>query len=217
MSPIPGVADDEHHREPGLRSRLRRALDVRDIVRGQQGELLGVVGRVEVVLVDRLLPDDRVEVEAALGHARTRRHRGVALRVHEDVALLVRFGVEEARHEHRRPAEGRPRLPVVLREAEEVAGRPDADHVDAERLPQVGRDLAEHLEGLGDLHRRPRRIEAERLPEQVDGVDVHPRRRGGAEVERHPVGLGVRERGVDPLARGHGPGVGRDGRHALGL
>ena len=63
-----------------------------------------------------------------------------------------------------------------------------------------GRDLAEHLERLGDLHRRSGRIEAERLTEQVDRVDVHPRRRPRAEVERNTIGLGMREGALDPLA-----------------
>jgi hypothetical protein len=61
-----------------------------------------------------------------------------------------------------------------LGEAEEVVQRADAHHVDSERLDQVGGDLAEHLERLRHLHRRSRRVEAERLAEQVDGIDVHP-------------------------------------------
>jgi hypothetical protein len=78
-----------------------------------------------------------------------------------------------------------------LREPEEVGGRPDTDDIHSQRLAQVGRDLAEHLERLRDLHRRPRQVESERLAEQVDGVNVHPGRGGGAKVERHAIRLDV--------------------------
>ena len=64
-------------------------------------ELLAPLLGVEVVLVDRLLPHDRVEVVAALRQAGGGRGGAVALRVDERVALRVHVDLEVARDERR--------------------------------------------------------------------------------------------------------------------
>ena len=67
-------------------ARRRRAARPRgemgQVVVGDRAELLQVVLDVELVVVDRLLADDGVEVEAALGHAAAGRRRAVALGIH---------------------------------------------------------------------------------------------------------------------------------------
>ena len=83
----------------------------------------------------------------------------------------------------------------LVLEAEERLGAAQADHVHAQRLLQVGGDLAEHLVGLGHFDRRAGRIELQRLAELVHAADVHARHR------RWRPGPG----GRDPVVDGSGP------------
>jgi hypothetical protein len=69
-----GVADDEHDRLALRREPLRLVFHMHEIGLREERELLGVVRRIEVLLVERPLTGDRVEVEAAARHACTRRH-----------------------------------------------------------------------------------------------------------------------------------------------
>ena len=85
-----------------------------------------------------------------------------------------------------------------------VFGAAQADHVHAQGIHQVGRDLAEHLVGLDHLDRRARRVEPQRLAQLVDGADVHAGDRAGAQVQRHAVRLLVVQGGFDALAGVHG-------------
>ena len=87
---------------------------------------------------------------------------------------------------------------------------PEADHVDAQGVQQVGGDLAEHLVGLDHLDRRAGRVEPQRLAELVDGADVHAGDGAAAEVQRDAVGLRVGERALDALARARPAGGSRD-------
>ena len=54
---------------------------------------------------------------------------------------------------------------------------------------QVGLDLAQHLVRLDDLDRRARRVQPQRLPQQVDGTHVHARGGAAAQVQRDTVGF----------------------------
>ena len=174
---------------------------------GDRAELLQVVLDVQLLVVDRLLADDGVEVEAALGHSAAGRRRAVALGIHEDVAVGLRLGVEAAGHQHRRAVEGGPRLPVLVLEAEQRLGAAQADHVHPQRLLQVGGDLAEHLVGLGHFDRRAGRVELQCLAELVHAADVHARHGTGAEVQGDAVRLLMVQGRFDALARVHASGL----------
>ena len=86
----------------------------------EQRELLQVVFRIQLVLVDRLLADDRVEEVAGLRHAAAGRHRRVALRVHVSIAVFVSRHIELAGHQHFGAVVHRERLPVGLLRAEDT-------------------------------------------------------------------------------------------------
>ncbi len=180
---------------------------------GDRAEFLEVVLDVELFVVDRRLADDGVEVESALGHPPAGRQRVVALGIHEDVAVWFRLGVEAAGDEDRRAVEGGPRLPVVVAEAEERLGPAQSDGVHAQRVEQVGGDLAQHLIGLDDFDRRARRIELQCLAEPIHAADVHARGRGGAEVQGDAVRLLVIDGGFNALSGVHGHYCLRQGRN----
>ncbi len=150
---------------------------------GDGAELLEVISDVEMGVVEGRLADDRIEVETALGHASGRRGRFVALGVHEDVAGRLGLGVETLGDEDGRAVEEDPRLPVFIGETEEIPRADEADHVDADRVEEVGGDLAEHLIGLDDADGRAGGVEAEGLAEEVDRGDVHAGDRGAALIE----------------------------------
>ncbi len=171
---------------------------------GDRAELLQIVLDVQFGVVDRLLADDRVEIEPALGHPPAGLQRAVVLGIHEDVAAGLGPGVEAAGHQHGRAVEGGPRLPVLILEAEERLGPAQADHVHAQGVLQVGGDFAQHLIRLDDFDRRARRVELQCLPEPVHAADVHPGDGAAAEVQGNVVGLLMVQGGFDALAGVHG-------------
>ena len=83
-------------------------------------------------------------------------------------------------------------------------GAGQAHHVDAQGVEQVGRDLAEHLVGLGHLDRRAGRIELQGLAQLIDALTCMPVTGAGPEVQGHVVGLLVAEGRFDALAGVHG-------------
>ena len=156
-----------------------------------------------VVVVDRLLAGDAVEIEPALGHPSAGRNARVALGIEQDVAVGVGHGVEPFGHEHGRAVEGGPRLPAGVLEAEHVPPPAQGNDVHPQGLLQIGGDLAQHLIRLDDLDRRARRVESQRLAELVHAADLHARDGACTQVQRHVVGLFVVQGGFDTLTRIH--------------
>ena len=160
-----------------------------------RAELLEVVLDVQLVVVDRLLADDRVEVEPALGHPAARRHRLVALGIHEDVAVGLGHGVEAARA----PAPACRRRwsrasSPCSRSRTWSAGRPGRRRRPPGR--RAGRARSRRASGRArHFDRRARRVEAQGLAELVDAADVHARDRAWRR--------GPGEHG--PVAGGSGP------------
>jgi len=186
------------------RQPVRLAREMLQGVVAHRAELFQVVLHVQLLVVDRLLTHDRVEVVAPLGHAPAGRHRAVALGIHEDVAVGLGRGVEGPGHEHRRAVEERPGLPVLVFEAEHRLLAAQSQHVHAQGLDQVRGDLAQHLVGLDHLDRRARPVQTQGLAQLVHRADVHSGDRAGAEVEWHVIGLLVVQCLEDALARVHG-------------
>ena len=72
------------------------------------------------------------------------------------------------------PSKNVQRLPALVPEAKQGLAAAQPDHVHPERVQQIGRDLAQHLVRLDDLHRRAGRVELQRLPQQVDRCACMP-------------------------------------------
>ena len=94
-------------------------------------ELLQVVGRIEISVLEWFLARDRVEIEPCGGHARAGWCRAVSLRIHEQIPIWFGFSGELAGDEHRRAVECRPRFPVLVAKAVDVGRQSDSDGVDA--------------------------------------------------------------------------------------
>ena len=175
----------------------RVLLDSIELGLGQRLVLLRVVLGVEMVEVDRLLPDDRIEEEPVLRHVPARRRARVTLGIDQRAALLrLDADAEPFRHEHLEPIEG-PGLPVAVLEAEHVGAAEQRRDVDADRVLEVVLDQAEHLVRLDDLHRPL--LEAVIVPELGDAAHMHAGHRRSAEVHRHAVGRAMVDRVDDPL------------------
>ncbi len=134
---------------PRLRHIFR---DLVEVARGERLELFQIVFRIQSLLVDGRLADNRVEEKAAFGHAPAGRHAAIPFRVNESVAGAVDVEFEAAANENLHAVEA-PRLPVLIAESEHVAAPVDALHIDPHRLLQVLIDHAEHLVRLVNLHR----------------------------------------------------------------
>ncbi len=120
---------------------IRLRGEVLQVLVAHRAELFQVVLRIEAILVDRLLANNRIEIVPALGHPAAGRRRTVALGIHEDVAVGLGLGVKIAGDEHRSAVEQRPWLPIRIFISEHVFPPPDADRVDAEGFHQVWTDL----------------------------------------------------------------------------
>ncbi len=127
------------------------ALVVGEVGVGEWGELFGVFGGVEGVVVDGVLSDDGVEEVSAFGHSAGGWDGGVAFGVDEEIAIGVGGGVEVFGDEDLSAIEEGEGLEVLVFEAEEVFAWGDADDVDAEGEAELVVDLAEHLVGFDDL------------------------------------------------------------------
>ncbi len=115
-------------------------------------ELLEVVLHIEVVLIDVILPDDRVEEITGARHVAAGRCRAVALRI--DVGAIRAFiDLEVAGNQHVLSPRSAPWLPVLVDEAEDGAVGKHRSGIDAHRVEQVVLDEAEHLVGFADFHR----------------------------------------------------------------
>jgi len=101
---------------------LRFALEMRQLGVGDRAEFLQVVLDVQVIVVDRLLAHDGVEVEASPGHSPAGWGRAIVLGVLQDVPVRLRLGVEAAGDEQRGAVVKRPGLPVAGMVAEECPG-----------------------------------------------------------------------------------------------
>ena len=143
--------------------------------------------RVQLRLVDRLLPDDGVEVVPAAGHVTRWRGGAVALGVLHDVAVGLHVVLEMARHLHLRAVEHPERFPVLVSIAEHGGGKLDAEGVHAQRLLHRLLDLREHLVGV--VHANGAGRDAQRLlqPRVSAGLDAGDQ--GAAQVQRRPVRL----------------------------
>src|ERR1039458_9969420 len=146
-----------------------------------------IVGRIELLFFERLLPDDGVEEIPAVGHAGARGVGAVAERVQEGVAALVNGDVEPARHQHFRAVVQPEWLPVFRRESETRHSPVYALGIDAQRELQVFVDFTQHLSGVDDLHGSLFQPEIVAQRQDATGVDTGHRR--AAEVHRNPVWL----------------------------
>ena len=167
---------------------------------GNNAEFFQIVFNPQVLILERLLPDDDIEVEPPLRHAAGGRRGAIALRVKKQVAVRLRLGIKPGRHQRRRAAEGFPLFPSFQREAE---CRPRAAHaggVNGQGVEEIGLDFTEHLERLDDFDGRARRIQVERLAQTVNGVDVHARHRGRAQVKGNAVRFLVLQGEANSLA-----------------
>ena len=117
----------------------------------EQPELLQVVLRVQLVLVDRILANHGVEEVSARRHAAAGRRRRVAFGIDVRVAGFVLGDDEVAGDEHLGAVVQRERLPAAGHGAEQRLAAGDADDVDAQRGPQFVVHFAQHLVRLDHL------------------------------------------------------------------
>ena len=103
---------------------------------GDRAELLQVVRRIELLVVDFRLPDDGVEEGAAQRHASAGRGRFIALGIDQDVAVRLGRDAEIAGHQHIQAVEI-PRFPVGGGKAEHRLARKHAGHVEPHGRAQI--------------------------------------------------------------------------------
>jgi len=149
-----------------------------------------------LVLVERLLADDRVEEISALGHPGAGRRRRVALGIHQQIAgSVLDRRVEIVGHQHFGPVEQGERFPTRLVGAQQRFAAQHADHVGAQRLAQRIVHLAQHLVRLDHLD-SPETVPQHRPAKLVHHRHMDPRDEAGAEVDANPVGLAMLKRGL---------------------
>src|SRR5512137_2182135 len=78
-----------HDRTSGAACALRLCLKVVEFLSGDGDELFQIIPRVESLLVDRYLSDDRVEEMTSFGHPGARPRGEITLRVEKRIAVLV--------------------------------------------------------------------------------------------------------------------------------
>ena len=163
-------------------------------------KLLGVVGRVQLRVVQRCLADDGIEEMPTRWHPAAGRHGTVVAGPLEQVAVGLVLGVEILRHQHGRAVGKLPFLELRLRKAEHGPGAVEADRIDAQRGLQIGGDLPEHLVDLDHLDRRAGLVQPEGLPKFIDHADVDAGLEAAAEIHRELVRLPVGAGGEDAFA-----------------
>ena len=176
-----------------------------DVLRVEQAEFLKVVFRVQMVLVDGFLADERVEEISALGHVRRGRRAEIAFRIGQPPTIFGGRDIEVARHQTRRPVKQRERLPVADFITENILARPDADDIHRQRRLKFRVHLGQHLIGFMHAGRGGAGAD-EPLLELVDDGGVDAGDPGAAEVDANPVGLAVIEGGDEAFAGGHDVG-----------
>ena len=182
---------------PVLTARASASIAV-ELQVGQKSVLLGVVFRIEIVRVDRLLANDRIEEVAVLRHMPARTRAPVSLGIDQDPALLgLDRHPEILRHEHFEAVEG-PWLPVAVLEAEHVGAAHERRHVDADRLLEVVLDQPQHLVGLAHLHQPL--LEAVMVSQCGDAAHMHAGDGGAAEIDRQAIRLAMIDRVENALA-----------------
>ena len=174
-------------------------LVIGDVLRRKQAEFLKVVLRVQIVLVNRLLPDQRVKKVSAFGHVCRRRRGEVALGIHQPAAIRRGRDIEVARDQAGRAIEERERLPAGRFVTENVLARPDANDIHAERRPEFGVHLGQHLVGFVNARRRGGWPD-QPLLELVDDGGVNAGDPSASEVHADPVGLAVVQSGGEAFA-----------------
>ena len=132
-----------------------------------------IVFDVQGAFVNGGLAHNRIKIEPALRHSGAGGNRLVTVRVHQDVSVLVRFGVKVPGNQHRRAFESRPGFPALVLETELRGWFCEPRHVDSERLHQIGLDFPQHLTRLHDFDGRSRLVEMERLAKFVNRVNMH--------------------------------------------
>lgn len=119
----------------------------------EQAELFEVVRWVQIIFVQRLLADNRVEEVTALGHVAGRRHAHVAFGISMPAAVGRGRDVEIGRHLHRRAVEQRERFPAADLVAENIFARPDADDIPAQR--RARKSAIEVMRDVWNIHGVP--------------------------------------------------------------
>ena len=182
---------------------LRFNLEVFQIRIGDGPELFEVIFHIQFCIVDGILPGDAVEIEPALGQPAAGRNRLVPFRVHQDVAVRVRLGIETLGNQDRRARKSGPRFPAFVPESEHVGELAQAHHIHSQRLSQVRPDLSQHLVRLNHLDRRARLVQSQGLAQGVDRVHLHPGHSAGAQVQWNAVGFLVLKSKTYSFSRSH--------------
>jgi hypothetical protein len=168
-------------RGPGF---FRPGLEIVEVRVGDRPELLHVVGRVELVLLDRRLADDGVEEVSVLGQPARRRCGAIALGEDQGVALGIPDRLEMGRHQD---------FGTVV----QSPGRPAFVAVAEHRLL----DQSEHLIWLVDFDRTA--LQAVALAQRDDDLGVDAGDGRSSEIDGNAVGLLVGQGGENSLLAGH--------------
>src|SRR5208337_2314979 len=134
----------------------------------ERTELFQVILHFEIALVDGELTENRVEVQPPLRHPSTGLGGAVSLRVHEEISIRLRSGVESLRHQGRSAIKRLPLLPSFQLESKGSARACQPDGVNSQCLDQIELDLAQHLQWLNDLHWGAGGVECKGLAKLVD-------------------------------------------------
>ena len=166
---------------------LRLSAEVLQLLIAEGAELLQVILHPQLVLLNRRLADDGIEVEAILRHTPTGRRRPVPLRVHEHAAIGLWLGVELLRHQDGCTIEELPGFPAPVLEAEQVLTPFQPYHVHSQRFLQIIGDLSQHLVRFPYFHPIACPIQAQRTAQLRYRAHRHPGDGCAAQVYGHSV------------------------------
>lgn len=174
---------------------------MRHIGVAEGNKLFEVVLHFQVILINRLLPDDAVEEVTRRRKMAAGRDAGVATRIDVQATAGGRRRGKIARHEQFLPPWRPPFLPMLIVKAENIGGRQHGGRVKAQRISQVRLDVPKHLIRLDDDDRMIRQSIV--LPQRGHAGDVHTRHRRRTEIHWHAIRLAVGQHGANPFSTGH--------------
>lgn len=172
---------------------------MREVHRREQAEFFEVVFRIQMILINRRLADERVKEVSAFGHVRRGRRGEIAFGIHEPATVGGWRDIEVARHQAGRAIEERERFPAGSFVTENILARPDANDIHAERRAEFSVHLGKHLVRFVNARRRGGRPD-QPLLELVDDGSVDAGNPSATEVHTNAIGLAMIQRGDEAFA-----------------
>ena len=152
-----------------------------------QAELLQIIFRIKLVLVDHRLPDDGIEEEAVGRHLPAGRRRHVSFREDEHVPIGFHPGVEMFRDQNHLPPGSLELLVVLVRKTKERLVGNNTHSVDPHCIGQVFLHFPEHL--VGFAHSDGALFQPVVITQQFHAGHMDARHRRAPEIHGNPATL----------------------------